>query len=227
VVPDDIRDFFLGSAGVAGALIGLLFVAISVAGERLAREEAAAQYYRIRASAALTAFTNALAVSLFALIPGHKIGPASVIVAVAGLFFIAAALLSLIRLQRRRREVLRDALFLAGLLVVFVLQLIEGIVVIAAPGRSSAVNGIAVLVTVCFLIGVARAWELIGGPSFHIGREVSALLLKTISTTQPIRPAKSPDQLTRKDHSPGPALAPRPPLPVLEVLPLNVLRRAG
>jgi len=98
VVPDDIRDFFLGSAGVAGALIGLLFVA--------------------------------------------------------------------------------DALFLVRLLVTFVLQLIGGIVVIAAPGRGSAVNGIAVLVTVCFLIGVARAWELIGGPSFHIGREVSALLLK-------------------------------------------------
>jgi hypothetical protein len=174
VVPEDIRDFFLGSAGVAGALIGLLFVAISVAGERLAREEVAAQYYRIRAAAALTAFTNALAVSLFALIPGHKIGPASVGVAVLGIFFIAAALLSLMRLQRRRREALRDALFLVGLLVAFVLQLIEGIVVIAAPGRSSAVNGIAVLVTVCFLIGVARAWELVGGPSFHIGREVSA-----------------------------------------------------
>jgi hypothetical protein len=60
--------------------------------------------------------------------------------------------------------------------VVFVIQLIEGIVVIVTPGDSGAVNAIAVLVTVCFLIGVGQAWELVGGPSFRPTHEVSALV---------------------------------------------------
>ena len=176
MVPESIRDFFVASASAAGALIGLLFVAISVASERLARARAGAQLHRVRAAAALTAFTNALTVSLFALIPGHKIGPTSAAVAVLGLTFVTAALLSLIRLHQVRWDTLRDALFLIALAVTFVIQLIEGVHVITQPGDSGAVNTIAALVIACFLIGIARAWELIGGPSFAIGQEVSALV---------------------------------------------------
>ena len=185
MVPAGIRDFFAASAGVAGALIGLLFVAISVSAERLSRESTGDQLHRIRAVAALTAFTNALAVSLFSLIPGEKIGWTSVAVSVVGLTFVAAALLSLFRLRVMRSPTVRDAVFLVGLAVVFVLQLLEGLSVIADPGNAGDVDTIAILVVTCFFIGIGRSWEVIGGPSIGITREVTKLVHGRDSGAEP------------------------------------------
>jgi hypothetical protein len=179
MVPDELHDFFVASAGVAGALIGLLFVAISVSGSRLSDEDESAPIHRIRAAAALTAFMNAVTVSLVALIPGGKLPWAAVAVAAAGLLFVAATLISLGRRHylASRRHV-RDALFLVSLVVVFGVQLASGLQLRADPQDTGTASTIAVLVVACFLIGIYRSWDLIGGPSFGVRREVSEILRK-------------------------------------------------
>jgi hypothetical protein len=174
VLPDSFHEFFVAAAGVAGALVGLLFVAVSVTQERLAKE-GEGQLHRVRASAALTAFSNALSVSLFVLIPGIGVAWPAISVAVGGLFFVAASVLSLVRLRRRHGTRPRDALFLAGQAVAFAVQLVAGISAIDAGVDVSATRAVAIVVVVSFLIGIARAWELIGGPEIGLFRELKML----------------------------------------------------
>ena len=171
MTPDDLKDFFVASAGVAGALVGLLFVAISVTQDRLI-ERADTQLHRVRAAAALTSFTNALAVSLFGLVPGEKLGTTALWTGILGALFVLGSLLSLFRVRRFRWSDLRDELFLAGLAVVFGLQITNGIGLIDRPDDRGSANTLAVLVVVCFLIGIARAWELIGGPRIGLRSEL-------------------------------------------------------
>jgi len=185
VVPENLHDFFVGSASVAGALIGLLFVAITVVGSRLTRGTVDAQLHRIRASGALTAFSNALTVSLFSLIPGHKIGYTAVAVGFAGLAFVAGSLISLIRMRDLRLSNLRDAVFLFGLAVAFVYQVFEGWTITDNAGDTGAMDSIAVIVVICFLVGIQRSWELIGAPSIAITHEVSELVRHGRTAAEP------------------------------------------
>jgi len=83
------HDLFTTSADVAGALIALLFVAISVSPERILGPDAS-EVHSMRAAAALTAF-NALAVGLFGLVPGFTVGVTAIVVAILGIVFVAGA----------------------------------------------------------------------------------------------------------------------------------------
>lgn len=172
VAPEDFHDYFVAAAGVAGALIGLLFVAISVAQERFAGS-GDATLHLVRASAALTAFSNALVVSLFALIPADSLGPAAIAVGAVGITFVTGAVLALLRVRRVRWSDTVDLSFLVGLVIVFVVQIVYGSRLSGGADVRADTEGLAVLVVVCFVIGVARAWELVGGPSIGLRHELA------------------------------------------------------
>jgi hypothetical protein len=160
VVPATFSTFFAASAGVAGALIGLLFVAISVA-PAPGRAQQRLQL-DIRAGVAFSALTDALVVSLCALIPGVNLEVPTLAVAVAGFTSCVALGVVLARAEEitHRRRQLR---LLAIQSAVFLYQFIIGIQIVNNPHNQSSIRALAILTLVFFLVGIARAWELIGG----------------------------------------------------------------
>ena len=161
------REFFQASADVAGALIGLLFVAISVtSGRTFSAEES--EVRGVRAAATLSALTNGLAVALFGLVPGFNVGTVAMVVGILGLLRIGGALLRVVPRWRAGPIRLWDLSFLVGLAVVFAIQLFYGIGLDRHPHDVGDLQAICVLVVVCFLIGIARAWELVGGPNVDL-----------------------------------------------------------
>jgi hypothetical protein len=171
------HEFFSTSAEVAGALIGLLFVAISVSPERILGPDAS-EVHSMRAASALTAFTNALAVGLFGLVPGFTIGVTATGVAILGIVFVVGAVVRLHPAWRARRIQAGDYRFLFGLLVVFVIQLLAGLGLDRNEHDAGDLQTICVLVIVCFLMGIARAWELVGGQRAGLTRALIERLQK-------------------------------------------------
>ncbi len=104
MVPAGYHDFFGGCATVAGALIGLLFVAISVAPEKLAGDRASADH-QVKAGAAFSALVNTLVIALVALLPGDGLGAASIALASTGLASTAALIIFLWREHTNRIRV--------------------------------------------------------------------------------------------------------------------------
>ncbi len=73
MVSPGLVSFFSASVGAGAALIGLIFVAVSIAPEKTVMVGAPLERQAVAASA-YTALLNAFFISLFALIPGTSMG---------------------------------------------------------------------------------------------------------------------------------------------------------
>ncbi len=155
------RDLFPAVATSAAALIGLLFVAMTVAARRNPADRPAV-IMQVRAASCILAFTNALAVSLFGLVPGNNVGYPTIVVAVIGIFFTAAGARSIFSSHLTRRHVPRQIALVTALMVTFAFELAGGIDLLLNPDSSGAAELVGNLLVVLLIIGIARAWELVG-----------------------------------------------------------------
>jgi len=168
------RELFAAIAGCAAALTGLLFVAISVAprDNTSGRPEVIRQ---IRAAASILAFTNALAVSLFGLVPGNNVGYAATSVAVIGILFTAAGTRSIVAAPSARHHLRGQLGLLALLLATFGFELGGGIDLLLNPGDIGAVGLVSYLLVASLIVGIARAWELVGDRETGIVASIAVL----------------------------------------------------
>jgi hypothetical protein len=174
VVVGTYRDLFTAISAAGGALTGLLFVAMSVTPRR-APGMGPPVIQQVRAAAALLAFSNALAVSLFGLVPQTNVGYPALVLGVTGILFTAAAIRSIRASGSTSRQQRRQIGLIVLLLLIFGTELVCGIAVIARPAAVSWVQAIGYALVSSLLVGVARAWELVGDRDLGLTASLAVL----------------------------------------------------
>ena len=150
--------FFSGTATVAGALVGLLFVALSVSPDRL-RNVTGSVEHQAMAATAFTALVNALFVSLIGLQPGGGLSYGAVILGGLGLTSSCGLAVRLWRARRSETLSRRWPYLLGFIIVVYAAQVTTGVV----AGSVSAQADLSVIfLYIMFGTGISRSWELLG-----------------------------------------------------------------
>ncbi len=166
MVPQSLLGFFQSSVEAGGALIGLLFVAVTIApAQSLMHAPLGAR--RLTAANTFTALVNAFFVSLVAQLPTVNLGIISVVM--GALALVATTLLGYqwVKAPRDWLGTRWRALVILLSLAVYGWQLIEGVRLLLAPADTSTPGVLAVVVVARYAMGLWRAWDLLGGLSYY------------------------------------------------------------
>jgi hypothetical protein len=184
VVTGDSRDLFIAIATAAASLTGLLFVAMSVS-PRPAGGRPHSVIHQVRSAAALLAFTNALAVTLFGLVPDNNVGFAAAAFSIVGVLFTVASVRSILGDAAARSRFLGQVTLVAGLLAVYIIEFVKGFELIRHQHNHAALDTISNLLIVSILVGVARAWEFVGDRDTGIWASIMVLATGHARTLTP------------------------------------------
>lgn len=167
MVPPEFLSFFIASTGAGAALVGLLFVAVSLAPERMVTRQAPVER-RAVAGSAFTGLINAFFTSLSALIPHFNLGTFVVPYSVISLLTTLLQAWPLLRLHKGWQSLLRRSLMVLLSLGLYGSELIYGLGLILHPDQVGYVYSVLFVMLGCFGLGLIRAWELLGVQRFGL-----------------------------------------------------------
>ena len=183
MVPPQFTNFFLASSGAAAALVGLLFVAISVAPEHIVQANAPIERQAMAASS-FTALLNAFFISLGALIP-LNIGTLTLIMSVLGIINSSVLAWNLLNKRGRWQNVVRRVYLILVSFIIYGYELYYAILIILEPNNVGNIYMLAGLLLGVYGIGLTRAWQLLGARRYGLGGWLSPL--RELDETIPIR----------------------------------------
>jgi hypothetical protein len=187
MVTGDYRDLFVVIATSAATLIGLLFVALSVAESRVGSRPKIVRQFR--AAASFLAFINALTVGLFGLVPGTNVGIPALVLGTSGLLFTAAGARRTVEFWTKRSPEDHQSFLFVLLSAAFGFELAFGIVLVVNVHDTSALTNLGDILIVFLLIGIARAWELAGEWNTGIWASIGFLLSSAHAADKEAAPA--------------------------------------
>ena len=161
MVPPEFANFFIASASAGAALVGLLFVAVSIAPENIVTRTAPVERQAV-AGSAFTALVNAFFISLVALIPHFSVG--SVIVPFSSLCLLTSLIQGwqLFRSVKSWQSLLRRAFLVVLSVALYGLELLNAFQFITDPSQVGYLYALVSCLLGAFALGLFRAWELLG-----------------------------------------------------------------
>jgi hypothetical protein len=172
MVPESFETFFLVTAGAGGALIGLLFVAISIGPQRTfdPLAIAGAQHQRL-AEATLLTMANGFIVSCVALVPGVDVGWIVLVLGAAGIpitihlvFFLARTHWHEGARHAPSLHLLRVVSLSLVATVLYVSESVLGLRLLFQPADAGTIRSLAFIIISLYALALVRAWTLLGDP---------------------------------------------------------------
>ena len=166
MVPPELSNFFIASASAGGALLGLLFVAVSIVPEQIVTSRAPIERQAVAAST-FTALLNAFFISLAALIPG-SLGWAALTMSSLGLLNNLSLAGHLLRRPKNWQNFMRRVFLILAGIIIYGYEFYYALRLTVTRSAVDNAYVLAVLLLTVYGLGLVRAWELLGVQRFGL-----------------------------------------------------------